>query len=264
MSDANISAFLRTSQNLDNDVTQYNFNSGSYNDRAARRRKSYLESWYKVKKGINVDVDTGEILDFVPKPMRRVTRSFNTSSFPKMPMPKAATVINIALIGGVGLVAYKLYHKFFGTDASDVISNTADVGKLSLSKTYVDTSGAKAAQLTATASSLASKGLQVTQLHQSLANTIHGYLDSAWVDHDKIVKMILGQGIQTFRLMSVAYGTRSLQNYGNSFAHVLNTSSWSLDNLFSKTKYVGTLKDHLQEVLTSDEQTKIRSYLSVI
>jgi hypothetical protein len=184
-------------------------------------------------------------------------------SLPKVNL-NPSSVINIAVIGGIGLLAYKLYHSFFGNSLSDLIDAKTENGQKAIASTYVDASQSKADQLKQTAASLSSKGLVVSSIHQGLANTFHNMLDSAWVDHAKIVKTILGQNIQTFRLVSVAYGTRSLPTYGNSPAHLLNTSSWSLTNLFSSTKYTGTLKDHLREILTSSEQSQISKYLAVI
>jgi len=72
----------------------------------------------------------------------------------------------------------------------------------------------------------------------------------------------LQEDIQTFQLVSVAYGTRELTVYID--AHPLS-GGWSLANLFSlSNKQIGTLKDHLLLVLSSDEITKLHDYIAAI
>ena len=78
----------------------------------------------------------------------------------------------------------------------------------------------------------------------------------------KIVKTILNQDVQTFRFMSVAYGSRELTLYIDSHPF---SGGWSISNLLSfSNKQVGTLKEHLQLVLSESDLTRIHSYISVI
>jgi hypothetical protein len=201
-----------------------------------------------------------------PFPVKMPTlpkRKKSNFSMPKMPGINIGLLLNLAIVGGIGLVGYKLYNKFFG-GADSILSNTNDKGSQALAKTFVSTNQSKADTLKSTAASLNTKGLSVSSLHQSLANTFHDYLDSMWVDHDKIVKTILGENVQTFRLVSVAYGTRDLKNYVNSPAHILNLNNWDITKFMSADNSVGTLKDHLNLVLTSGELKQLSQYLAVI
>ncbi|MEB0278963.1 hypothetical protein [Mucilaginibacter sp. 10B2] len=191
----------------------------------------------------------------LPKSNRR-PKSF---TLPKINLPNPATLINVVIIGAVGLGAYKLYQKFFGNDP---IQDANDKGAAAAAKTFVSNDGATATALKQTRDSLANKGLVVSNMHTQLATFFHDNLNNLWVDHDKIVKSILQENIQTFRLVSTAYGTRDLSRFANSPAHLLNGRSWT--DMFTSSKLVGTLKSHLLIVLTSSEQSKLSKYLAVI
>jgi hypothetical protein len=189
---------------------------------------------------------------------QKSNRGFKVPSMPNLPV---GSIVNIAILAAVGIAGYKLYTMFFG---NSVIGAKADNGQAAIDKTYVDSNQAKADLLKGTAASLQSQGLSVSTLHSGLADTFHGWLDSLWVDHGQIVTAILGENVQTFRLVSVAYGTRDLSTYINSVFHVFNAGNWSIANPLSSTKGVGTLKEHLTYVLTADELTKIHDYISAI
>jgi len=236
-----------------------------------------VNNMLKFSGGSWVDTDTGEIIaprghskksDFMPvnnnvkSERSNKMRSFD-KAFPPVKLPKLPTglLINLAVVGGIGLIVYKLYTKFFGQTAIDKLT---DKGDEAIGKTYKSDNQTKADQLGTTAASLQSKGLTVSNLHKSLADTFHNMLDSTWVDHDKIVKTILNEDVQTFRLVSVAYGTRDLNSWTKSLAHIFDSDAWSTSSLFSSHKNTGTLKDHLRMVLSDDEQSKISSYLAVI
>ncbi|QQL51091.1 hypothetical protein [Mucilaginibacter ginkgonis] len=237
-------------------ASQFDYNSRSYN-----RKKHYAFTH-------GLDIETGELLNFKPSanaknPYRKMAYRKNPLSGVKM--PSASTVINLAMIGGVGLVGYKLYQKFFGdTSVSDAADAAKQKGAVALGSTYVDSNQAKADSITNTQSSLAAKGITVSTTSASLANTFHDWLNSLSVDHDQIVNTILKMDVQTFRLMSVSYGTRDLATYAKSPLHLLNADVWSLGNLFHENKMIGTLKDHLKIVLYAAELTKIHAYYSVI
>ncbi|MES2110948.1 MAG: hypothetical protein V4577_19480 [Bacteroidota bacterium] len=197
----------------------------------------------------------------MPKlPSSRRVFAARASSFklPDLPMPKPATVLNIAVIGLIALGAYKLYQKFFG---QSLANQKEDAGQVAFDKTYVDTKQAKADSLTSLTNNLKSTGLTVGALHQSLANTLHDLMDSVFVDHDKIVATIKTMSKQTFQLVSVAYGTRELNTYKS--VHIFNPDAWKGFGLFS-TESQDTLKAHLILVLNDDEESEISSWLSAI
>ncbi|MGC5276223.1 hypothetical protein ACPXAM_24100, partial [Escherichia coli] len=79
------------------------------------------------------------VLNFKPSrnarnPYKMAYRSYGKSALSGVKLPNVSTVINLALIGGVGLIGYKLYNKFFG-GADSIISSALDTAK---------TNGAKA------------------------------------------------------------------------------------------------------------------------
>lgn len=184
----------------------------------------------------------------------------------QIPNINIGLLINLAIPVAIGLVGYNLYKKFFGGDAqTSMINDKNDKGSAALGSTYVSSSQATADTLTNTAASLATKGLTVSAMHKSIANTFQTWLNSLWVDHDRIVATILKEDIQTFRLVSVAYGTRSLPTYAASPAHIATVGIWSqISSLWDDNQYTGTLKQHLNGILTDSEKTKISKYLAVI
>ncbi|HVW94940.1 MAG TPA: hypothetical protein VHA56_03145 [Mucilaginibacter sp.] len=177
---------------------------------------------------------------------------------PNIDLPSITTLINIAVIGFIGLAAYKLYQKFFG----DTLANKKeDAGNTAFDKIYVDTKQSKADEVTATAASLNSAGLTVSDLHKKVANSLHDLMDSIIVDHDKIVATIKGEAIPTFQLVSVAYGTRTLNTY--KAWHIFNPDAWKGFGL-TGTDSQDTLKAHLNLVLSSSELSSISQWLSAI
>jgi hypothetical protein len=148
----------------------------------------------------------------------------------------------------------------------DLIDTAKNKGDAAIGKTYHDTNQTDADIISTNTNSLASKGLFVSDMHRSIAKSFHDWLNRTWVDHDVIVKNILKENIQTFRLVSVAYGTRPLPYYAMSPLHIANVGLW--DGIKASwnpsDQYSGTLKTHLTIILTDDEKKKISHYLSVI
>ncbi len=188
--------------------------------------------------------------------------SFKSSSFK---LPALGGLLNIAVVGGVVYIGYKLYlslsgglgslGSLFGGSTLSAAAATSN-GDAALANTFISTSQAQANVLSGTASSLSTLGYSVSSLHQGLANTFHDWLDSIWVDHAQIVNTILNESVPTFQLVSVAYGTREILTYV--YSHPLN------DLFLLNSKQTGTLKDHLKLVLSNSEQVQISQYLSSI
>lgn len=271
MFDGNISSFLGMSRNDDGTGDFDNSSRSNYQQRKNNVRNHYIKSGYKAKMGIDLDPETGEILDYVPP--KNVKNPYkNMANYPrqsginlrslsyKLPQPKQA--INIALLGFIAYGGYIVYKKFLSPLGNSPIEDAKLNAEKIVAKSYVDTPASKIQQTNATATTLANQGLQVADLHKNLANTLHSYLNSANVDHEKIVKTISSMAIQTLQLVSVAYGSRNLNTYAKAPLHVFNSASWS--DLFSDNKMVGTLKDHLNAVLASSELSKLSKYLQSI
>ena len=205
-----------------------------------------------------VDTETGEIIaprgHAKPPPLMKVPSFKQTSAksftMPKINLPPIGTIINIAVMAAVGLAGYKLYMKFFGQSALD-IANTK--GSAAMAATVISNDQAKADQLSATSGSLGSKGLVVTDMHKSIANTFHDMFNTWWINDDEIVKTILGENVQTFRLVSLAYGSRTIPDY----------DAWHIGSVLS-AKDALTFKDTLKLVLDSDSLAKIHAYYTVI
>jgi hypothetical protein len=85
-------------------------------------------------------------------------------------------------------------------------------------------------------------------------------MDSIMVDEIEIVKIIKSEGIPTFKLVSVAYGTKLLDKYAQ--YHPLSSYFWA--GVFTDNKTQGTLKDHLTHVLSSDNINQIHAYIDAI
>lgn len=178
-------------------------------------------------------------------------------------MPRSVgmgAVLPVAMVAGIGLVAYAIYQKIIGVTPTSKAQDAADAKGVSDYETRNSSSADALSQLKTQVQK--SAGLTVSPLHEGLANTLNSELDSAWVDHDKIVSQIADMAPATFQLTAIAYGQRELKNYRNSPAHLLEPSVWS--DLFSDKKLYGTLKYHLTTVLTSSEQQKIADKLALI
>jgi hypothetical protein len=208
--------------------------------------------------GTYYDPDTGEVMHprghqtkknmSYPSYKKPSSKSFSLPNI-KIPNFDVSKVLNLMLIGGVGFLGYKLYNNFFGQTAID---KAQAAGVAALSKTYVSDSQAKADSITATASSLAAKGLVVNNSNKITADTLHVWMDSYWVEDAYIVKAILGMSVQTFRLVSTAYGSRTLSSY----------AVWHFTTIGQNEEL--TLRDALILTINTAEKTKIHAYLSVI
>lgn len=186
----------------------------------------------------------------------------NSKSFK---LPAMGGLLNIALIGGAVYIGYKLLTSV-GGGISSIFSSPQSVasgkGDAALAATFVSDNQAKADTLTATASSLNSAGYGVSSLHQGIANTLHGDMDTWWVNDDEIVNIIKQESIPTFQLVSVAYGTRNLNTWWDT--HPFNANFWSPVNMVSSNQDTGTLSDHLKLTLSSSALAEISQYLGAI
>lgn len=250
--ESNISGLLGMSGSRDSDDDYSSSNGYDYNSRRDRQRKHYIESGYKTKMGIDLDMDTGEILNFKPKRMAYTARG---RKMPQISMPDLGKILPLAMYAGIGLIGYKVYKQFFGQTAADVVDDKADKGSKAVAALTVDANQAKANAVQATAASLQRTGLNVSDSHKKIADWFNEAMDSWWVDTASIVKTILGQNIQTFRLVSVAYGARTLKQY----------CDYHISAFASKARNEPiTFADSLKLVLSKDELKKIHGYISMI
>ncbi|MEB0260750.1 hypothetical protein [Mucilaginibacter sp. 10I4] len=202
--------------------------------------------------------------DLPPHPLRRPQTSKPnyvqqkpTASFkmPKFNMPNIniGAVINLAILGAVGIAGFKLYNMFFG-GASNIISNTQDRGEKALAGTFVSTEQSKADSLKNTASSLSTKGLSISNQHMQLALNWHDMFDRMFPNHSSIIANLKKSNIQTLRLVASVYGTRPIDGF----------TYWSIqDGLFTDNKKGYTFKDAIKMIL-SDSELKEKSIASII
>jgi hypothetical protein len=264
MFEGNVATFLGLSGKSDG-VGEHQQSNWDFADRKRRQRNHYIKTGYKAKMGMNIDPETGEILDYVPPKnaknpykMGYQRRSFSKPNINLDPNK----FLNIAVIGAIGYGAYIIYKRVLSPLTNSPIEDAKEIAEKQVSKTYVDTKASKSQQVTSAKTTLASRGLTVSSLHENLANTLHSYMDVASVDEAKIVKTISGMGNETFQLTAIAYGTRELATYRNSVTHLFDFAVWT--DMFSSTKMLGTLKDHLKVVLSDSDQKKISGKLSLI
>lgn len=188
---------------------------------------------------------------------------------PSFKLPAMGGLLNIALIGGAVYIGYKLITSI-GSGVSSITSlfspspqtTAVDAGNAALAKTFVSDAQAQANTLTATASSLGSSGLSVSQLHRGIADTLHGMLNSQSPDQAEIVAIIKQQSIPTFQLVSVAYGTRDLNVWWDN--HPFQANFWSPLEWIGSHHDTGTLYGHLTMILSDSSQGEISQYLSAI
>ncbi|MET3979987.1 hypothetical protein ABIB62_002670 [Mucilaginibacter sp. UYP25] len=201
--------------------------------------------------------------DLPPHPLRRSqNRNSNTmaqnrsTSFkmPKFNMPNIniGSVINLAILGFVGIAGYKLYNMFFG-GASNVIDDKKDKGERAAAAMYVSSDQAKADTAKSTAASLSSKGLIATSQHGKLAIYYNDLFNNMFPDHGKILATVKGQNVQTFRLVSGVYGKREIYWY----------TKFSVIHLTAK-ETAFTLGDTLKMILSESELKSIHSYITSI
>jgi hypothetical protein len=172
----------------------------------------------------------------------------------------------IGVIAIIGIVCYWIYEKFFPTPSpSDKKQDAASTAGLA---DYTTPEATTAATLTQLAADLSAQGLDVSVAHQSYANTLYGYLNSANVDHPAVINLIHSFGTQTFQLTAIAYGQRELPNY-QSVEHMFTSAYW--DSMFQGMPWLadkkilyGSLKYHLQVALSSDEFSALAPYTNTV
>ncbi len=270
MFEGNISGLLRMSNKSDGIGEASGSYGGGYDQRRKSVRNHFIKTGYKAHKGINFDPETGEILDYVPpknaknpySKMAYAKRYYSKAAGLKLPNVNPSQVINLAICAAIGYGGYILYNKILKPLGNSPIEDAKDKAEAAIGGAYVDTTASKVTVNNTVTNALAKSGLKVTTAHQGYANTLHDFMNSAFVDEDKIIKTIKGMAAQTFQLTASAYGTRNLNTYAKSPTHLLTVSAWS--DLFSSDKLVGTLKTHLQIVLSESEQKQISQWLSII
>jgi hypothetical protein len=177
--------------------------------------------------------------------------------------PNPSQVLNLALVGGIAYAAYLVYTKFLSKFGNDPIDDAKQKAAVITGSAYVDTAASKVVTQQNTTTALATAGYVVNNDHQQIANTLHDMMNTTgFVAGDKIVATIKNMAIQTFQLVATAYGTRNLNAYAKSPAHLLTSAAWV--DLFKVDKDVGTLKDHLKITLSSSQLSQISTYLSKI
>jgi len=258
----NISGFFAQTGKSDGTGDYNNSSNGNYKQRLKNRENHYYRSQ-------GIDTETGEVLDFKPNTRLKnpysMAKSFRTG-FSGISMPSPDKILNLAIIGGIGLGGFLLYQKIFKPLLS---SNPVDKANADADKTvaaaYVNTTKSQLDRTKATATSLAGGGIALSDLHKSNADYLHKLLDSNWVDHDQIVKTIMGMAKQTFQLTAQAYGVRSLPNYVKGYAHITNVSIWTtISSMWTDDVWTDNLYNHLTAILTSSEQSKLSSWLNAI
>lgn len=258
----NISGFFAQTGRNDGTGDYNNSSNGNYKQRLKNRENHYYQSQ-------GIDTETGEVLDF--KPNTRLKNPYRMkANFKKLssglPLPAPGKLIDIAVLGAIGLGGFILYQKVFKPFLSkDPVDKANDDAEKAAAAAYVSTSKSELDRSKATATSLAGKGIVMSDLHKGNADYLHGLLDSNWVDHDQIVKTIMGMSKQTFQLVAVAYGRRSLPNYVKGYAHIANVSLWTtISSIWTDDVWTDTLKNQLKAILTSSELAKLSSWLDAI
>lgn len=259
--EGNIDGFMRMFGKSDGIGDYDNSYKGNYKNRSNNRDRHYYQTTQ------NVDPETGEVLDFKPNknlknPYKMAYRkSFKASGF-SVPQPKK--ILDIAIMGAIGYGAYLLYIRILKPLGNSALDNAKDKAENIIGESYVDSTAAAVQNNKATATGLAKTGFSVGSLHMKNAGLLHDLMDSAWVNHDQIVKTVKSMSKQTFQLVATAYGVRELPKYAGSFSHVLNGSLWTFGSSWGVNKLSGTLKQHLNIVLTSSELGSISSWLNLI
>jgi hypothetical protein len=200
--------------------------------------------------GVNID-------KYVFPKKKPMSYSKNYSSTLKK-LPQASTIINLVIIGVVGLVGYKAY-KYLAPTPDDVANDNA-----AKQAATTKTSGLAqlSTKLTAIKNKLAAEGFYPSSLHSGLAESLYSKMNATFVNQTQIIQIIKGMSFQTLQLVAVSYGTRNLSTYAN--AHILDGDVWSFDNLFATDKMVGDLRTHIEWVLNSDNQRSVSSNVKFI
>jgi hypothetical protein len=259
--EGNIDGFMKMFGKSDGTGDYDNSYKGNYKNRSNNRDRHYYQTTQ------NVDPDTGEVLDFKPNnnlknPYKMAYRkSFKASGF-SMPQPKK--ILDLAIMGAIGYGAYLLYIKILKPLGNSAMDDSKDKAEKIIGESYVDSTAAAVQNNKATATALSQTGFLVGNLHTKNAGLLHDLMDTSWVDHDEIVKVIKGMSLTTFQLVNSAYGVRDLATYAGSFTHTLNLAMWTVGTQWGIQKLTGTLKFHLNTVLTSGELGSISKWLNSI
>ncbi|MDN3584734.1 hypothetical protein [Mucilaginibacter flavus] len=260
--EGNIAGLLGMSNKSDG-TGDYQSQRGNYKERLNRRERQYYQMTQ------NIDPDTGEVLDFKPnKNLKNPYKMANFKSYkaPSFKMPNPKSLIDLAIVGAIGLGGFILYNKVFKPFMTNsAIDKANSDGEKAVGADYVNTQSSQIKTAKATATSLGSQGYSVGSLHQGNANLLHTLMDREVVDHDEIIKVVKGMSVPTIKLVSIAYGNRSLPNYAKSWIHVFNVNftTWG-KSLFSDDVLTGKLVDHLTYVLYASECKQITSWLDAI
>lgn len=169
---------------------------------------------------------------------------------------KYSSILNLGLFAVIGIVVFKVY-RLFSPDPDNKAQNESEKeGVLN----YTTRAAEEGKGLTSLEKELANKGLKVSASHISQANTLNSMMDKAWVSQSDVLRLIKSMSKQTFQLVSIAYKQRELVNYRNS--HPFDSDSWG--NLFADKKFYGTLKYHLQVVLSDSEFKSLNQWVSIV
>lgn len=265
--EGDVSSFLRSTGKSDG-LGDNGYSNFDIKSRRANVRNHYIQSGYKAKMGMDIDPETGEILNYQPpknaKNPYNMRKGFKPHSLGAGTKSILDAVLSYAPYAIIAFVGYSLYKKYLANFlSSSTLDTVKDNAQKVVDTAYVNSDASKVTATNATTTALAAQGYTVSTLHQNLANTLYGMLDTSGIaDGSKIVATIKGMSDQTFQLTSSAYGRRNLNAYAKSPTHLFTLAAWS--DLFSNDKLMGTLKDHLKTVLTSSEQSQISHYLSLI
>lgn len=181
--------------------------------------------------------------------LRKVRSGLSASPFKRF-----AGFVPFLLMAVAGFIALRAF-KLFKPSPTEKVREKDEKEAL---KNYSSSESSESKTLDLIASNLAKQNFKVNTLHSSIADTLHRSLDNAIIDHERVIALVRGMHIVTYKLVAVAYGLRELRNYRN--AHVFSDfDTWK--DLFSEKKLYGTLKYHLSVVLTDAELKKINSWL---
>ena len=183
-------------------------------------------------------------------------------------MPKAATVLNIAMIGGIGVVGYLVYSKFIAPmlskdavakDAED--RNVKDGILVNSQHKYSLTQSASSAAKAADAPSLI--GLVSSQKHVDIANWFYTCLNVEFSasNQDGIVKQFslpAGMSDQTFLMVYNAFGIKDFPVNFFSYTEVQKRKG------FFDTHWQGSLIDGLKAKMSADNYAKISSRINYL
>ncbi len=192
---------------------------------------------------------------FAPSRGGRSTGAKVMGMLPKLP----GIALPLVITGVIGAAGYWVYKKFAVNTPDQKAQDTADkAGLTNLTTRQV----ASVNSLDALKKSLSARGLNVSNVHQSFANTLNAAMNTSAIDHGEIIKIVKSMGLETFQLTAIAYGQRELRGYVTSPLHIFEPDFW-IDS-FSTLKLYGTLKYHLQVALTSSEFLSIGAYVNTV